>query len=114
MPKPAALQNLLQEANRACGAVVDRAIEDERLDPLRQPVDAGPLVVVLQVDLPGAFGTELPDFLDFGGVAEVTRQRRLGDAELGRPAPICRLIDVAALAANDVVDHSIHGWRHGH
>jgi hypothetical protein len=94
--------------------VIDRSVEHEGPDAGRQLVDPRPVEVLAAIDLAGGGAAE-PAHVVGGGVApEVTRQGRLGDAEVGRAAAILWVVHEAALAPDHVVDHLVDGWGHVH
>ena len=69
--------------------------------------------IALTIDGAGLFGGQLGDLPGRGGAPQSAPlpERRRRDAELGRPAAISGMIDVAALAAQDVVENSVlHGY----
>ena len=113
-PEPGVVAHLLDEADRPARPVIDRGVEQERLDAAGQEVEPGLAVVLAPIDLGGGAALEPAHVLGAGRAPEVAGERRLGDAELGRPAAILRVVDVATLAPDHVVDHLLDRSRHGY
>ena len=77
--------------------MVDRAVEDQRLECAAAGRSAA-LIELAAIDLPGLLRAQGLDLRRARGAAERMRERRLGDAELGRSATIRRVRGEAAFA----------------
>ena len=95
------------------GSRVDVHVEAGRPERVGEPGHAGPLVVVLKEDLDGVGARQAPHV--GGGHPSVAREvepqpahRPDGDAMVGRPARIVRIVHVAALSGDDLLGYLPH------
>ena len=94
---------------------IDRKIEDGEVETGRQFVGAHRIPIEAPIDRDGLLPGQVAHILHGDGTPPRPGQRLAGDAEIGRPARIARMMHEAAL----MLQHELDGilelrWERGH